>query len=115
FEGIPASSQMLRLQQVGYGEVAVLIAFPPGGTVEAEIQLRPEAIPIEGVVAEVDRRNENLSRMGFYDRRRRGFGTFIDRSSPDSERTEPLVLSNLFRGVPGIALRETPRGVTIFQ
>jgi hypothetical protein len=78
-----------------------------GGSTALEVALATLPIPLGPVVVEAEADfTQRLENAGFYERRAMGLGEFLDRA--DIERAAPLVPSQLFRLMPGIALRGTP-------
>ncbi len=48
--GVPAGSQEIRVDFIGFGQVTRTVVVPAGGEVTVNIELRAEAITLEGVV-----------------------------------------------------------------
>ena len=74
----------------------------------------PDAVPLQPIVVTVVSRR--LDNVGFYERQRRGIGTFIGRQQIDDANA--LFSSDLMRNVPGVRLvtagarRDAPRAWT---
>lgn len=64
-----------------YQTESVILAFEAGAHVEVEVDLEPAitAIQLPGITVQAERRPLHLVREGFYDRRQRGLGSFLER------------------------------------
>ncbi len=97
-----------RLQAVRIGYVTAMTQpMSVSSTRDLYVQLRLGANPVpldtitvvpEAVVPESE--IPWLAQAGFYDRRREGFGRFLTRA--DIEHRHPLVMTDVFRGLPGV-------------
>jgi hypothetical protein len=100
---IPAGNRLIELRRPGFAMARVAADFSGADTVRREIRMTAQAIELEGVVATSWGRSMRLRNMGFYDRQRRGIGTFVTR-----ERLDDLHLvhtRDVFRHVRGFLVR----------
>ncbi len=100
-------SYYLRAERIGYRAVTEgIFDLGEGGSIEVQINLLTQPVELEGVEATVTaeraierRQREYLEGQGFYDRKKMGFGSFIE---VDSLPQEPFRPSDLLRSVPGL-------------
>lgn len=107
-----AAAYRIRATRMGYASVTTnVLVLVPGQDTVLDLHLQPSAItlaPIEAVAAA--RVSRRLARVGFYDRRARGFGYF--RTPDDIEALHPVFPSDLFWSMPGIRVLSNGRLVT---
>jgi len=99
--GIAAGVQRVLVRAVGYRPRAVTLRLHSGDTLRAELTLTAVAVelaPIEVTAAR--HRPRRIGREAFEERRRLGFGRFLD--STDLARMEVLRLSDALRRLGGI-------------
>ena len=107
---VPPGTHFVTLRVLGFAAEAFAVDFMPGSVMKASVKLaqRPEPLE-EGVLDEfalgevevvAERDSRWLARGGFYERRARGFGTFLSRADLDAR--QPLNLSDALRTVPGV-------------
>jgi hypothetical protein len=92
---------LLRVERLGY-QTSVLgpLRLRAGGFLDVTIALGPAALPVEGVRVEVEGRLLFLENAGFYDRRQKTAGQFLDRAEIEALRLQKVSdLLNTFRGV----------------
>lgn len=117
FEVEPGASLDVELTAIGYEEWSFTISGP--APVEpVSVWLVPRPIEIAGVSAGVSRVERLLDLRGFYDRERRGVGTFLE--IDDRDRVRVSEASDYLRALPGIRIdraREPffTRGTTGFK
>jgi hypothetical protein len=99
FEHVPIGDYELRISHVGYRTVPSPLRVR-SDDLDATIRLAASAIPIEPVVVVAFSRR--LDHVGFYDRERRGLGTFVGRSQIDAMNAQTS--SDLLRKLPGVNL-----------
>src|SRR5687767_4567417 len=76
FQEVPIGDYTLRADHIAYA-AAIIKLEVRADDLDLELRLSPEAIPIHGItVMALSRR---LEAVGFYEREKRGIGTFIDR------------------------------------
>ncbi|MDT8367693.1 MAG: hypothetical protein RQ745_00695, partial [Longimicrobiales bacterium] len=73
-----------------------------GRSMILEIHVARAPVELEGLEVEVERRSDYLDRIGFYERRRYGFGSFIDVEAMDVSRI--LTPGQLLTRLPGTSL-----------
>lgn len=100
-QNIPPGRHILTLTRLGYAPERVLVEFTGSERVQAEIELAPQPITLEGIEATAagEPRSRTLSNAGFYHRQKAGMGTFITRD--DIERQRPAETIHLFRTMRG--------------
>jgi hypothetical protein len=110
---IPLGGHELRVEHVLYAPTSTRLNAE-GADLVATLRLTATAIPLAPVtVVGVSRR---LDQAGFYEREKRGVGSFISRAQIDAARVQ--FASDLLRGVPGVRLissagrRGAPRSFT---
>jgi hypothetical protein len=97
---------LVTVSSLGYASLTSVVGLGES-SVALEMVLPSEPIPLAPVVVEAEATfQQRLENAGFYERRAMGLGEFLDRG--DIERAAPLAPSQLFRLMPGIALRGTP-------
>lgn len=78
------------------------------------IQLSPDAVELPGLLVQGERRVRSLRANGFYDRKQRGFGYFVEVSQ--LRRLQAVRPTELVRRMPGIVTRDgevrSTRGLT---
>lgn len=99
FERLPLGNHTLALEHIAYAGHRILLRVGEDD-IDALIRMAPAAIPLEPVV--VTAFSRRLESVGFYERRRRGIGTFIDRKRIDQMNVNAA--SDLLRHVPGVRL-----------
>ena len=86
----------LTVEQLGYARMTVSSVQLDDEAADMVLRLTIEVIPLSPLNVEVEARVRKLERVGFYDRRRLGLGTFIDREHiSDHARTAGDVLRNV--------------------
>jgi hypothetical protein len=96
-----AGEYLLRVERLGY-QTSVLgpLRLLSGGFLDVTVALGPAALPVEGVNVQVEGRLPFLESAGFYDRRQKTVGQFLDRSEIEALHREKLSdVLNAFRGV----------------
>lgn len=103
---VPPGTQLVRARRIGHAPEVVALVLAAGDTAEIDFVLRPvQELPT--VVTEGERvRNRNL--LGFEERRRSGFGRFIDRAQLD--QWQPSRPSDVLRRVAGLTFTYDEQG-----
>jgi hypothetical protein len=106
---LAAGPVRIRVQQLGYAHAEAHGVVEVGRTATVRFDLRPEPIPLAPVrvVARERRAVQMLTDNGFYHRRAFGIGSFITREQIEARNTR--VLSDVLRGVSGVALADRGR------
>lgn len=99
---------LLTVSRLGYASGdTVSIIVPPDNSAHIDLELQPEGVELTGLVVTATRLSSTLARRQFYQRERRGFGSFLDAEYLQKQRGRRLL--DLLRSVPGISVRdETP-------
>lgn len=105
---IPPGPHLLIVEHIGHRTEQRIVPFDPGQTVHATIELVIEPVPLHSVRVEVPGRHPRLDRVGFYDRERLGFGTFLEREEIVDRALGSMRLSNVFRGIRGVQVKLLP-------
>lgn len=115
FERVPIGDYTMRVEHLSYARNDARIMIRDDD-LDATIRLTPEAIPMQPIV--VVAFSKRLERAGFYERRKRGVGRFIDRRQVESMNVQSA--SDLLRSVPGMRLipqgarrNNQPRNATV--
>jgi hypothetical protein len=88
---------------VGYHDVTTTgLHLERNRLLDVELRLPPAAMAIESVVVTVTPRLGSLTRVGFYERQRLGFGRFIDRNAIEERRA--ISTLDLLTGIPGVRI-----------
>jgi hypothetical protein len=102
---VPRGVYRLSVTLIGYSDLRDTLRVEADSELELSLPLSVSPIRLEPLVVVTDRRYAGLMK-GFEDRRRMGFGTFMDRE--DIERRNPILFTDLFRLVPGARVVSTP-------
>ena len=106
---VQPGSFMVEAQSLGYLPSQVgPVRVEDSRATTVELRLSASAIPLEGIRVLAQPRNPTLERVGFYSRKRSGFGVFIDRAA--IEQRAELGIRSLFRGRAGIRIMYTSGG-----
>jgi hypothetical protein len=102
-DGVPVGNRLVEVSRVGYRFTRLGLDFiGQRDTVRREVRMETAPIELDGIVATSWGRSMNLVRNGFYDRQRRGLGSFMD-----AERlawVRPFRTSDAFRYMRGFAV-----------
>ena len=104
FGRLPIGEYQLRADHIGYSSNSATLR-PLRDDLDALIWLAPEAIPLQPIV--VTAFSRRLEHVGFYDRQKRGVGTFISRKQIETMSVHNA--SDLLRSVPSLRLIPQPR------
>jgi hypothetical protein len=97
---LPAGRYLLETSHLGFGTRSDTVDVEYGSIMLYTIGLAPEAIALQPIDVAV--RSVMLEQRGFYDRRERGFGSFLTRQ--DWSGRAMHLPSELLRTVPGIRI-----------
>lgn len=95
----------------GFKETRVgMFELGPDGSMNIEFRVGAEAMPIDGILVELQRPaiQHQLVRNGYVRRLQRGLGEFI--TPYDIEQSVARTSSDLFRGIPGVAVQGVAGG-----
>jgi hypothetical protein len=84
-EGIPVGSQWVDIFREGFGPERVAIDFTPAANVEMDVDLTPIPVRLSELIVTARNQSRTLRNVGFYERQRKGLGSFVD-----AERLEEL-------------------------
>lgn len=74
---VPPGAYRLAVRHLSYGEHSAALLVPPGRTLEVTVLVAPRPVEMDPLEVRVALRDETLERAGFYERRRRGGGTWM--------------------------------------
>jgi hypothetical protein len=97
--GIGAGNRLVEVRRPGYGFQRVAADFAGADTVRREVAMAPAPVELEGLTVTSWGRSMRLRRSGFYDRQRRGLGSFLGREQLD--RIRPVHTIEAFRYMHG--------------
>lgn len=103
---LPAGTVRLQVRFLGHREWSAPVRILADGPTRVQVMLAPEPIALRGVRAAAYAQPRSPEVRGFYERAKRGGGRYITRA--DIDRQKPQRLGDLFRLVPGIAVRSSP-------
>lgn len=95
--------RLVRVQRVGYLPESFTVEFRPGEAVEAEVEMQRAPIELDGLTVTELMPSASLRNAGFYQRRKQGFGRFVDRE--ELYRRKDSYLSSLMRTIPGVTVQ----------
>jgi hypothetical protein len=92
--------RLVQVRRVGYLPESFTAEFRPGEAVEAEVDLQRAPLELEGLTVTGLMPSRALRDVGFYGRRKQGFGHFVD--AEEIFRRKDSYLSSLIRSIPGV-------------
>lgn len=101
FTDVPAGTQELSVRQIGLGAVYRIIDVRPNGAVDLRLEL-PRTTELARINVRSDRR-PGMDQMGYLNRRRLGFGQFLEQK----EISKRFDMESALRRVPGLELTRT--------
>jgi hypothetical protein len=99
----------LSVEHVAFATSEGGVLFPPVEHVLVEVQLARQAIELDPVIVR-ERRGRALLDAGYYDRKARGAGVFVDRR--EIERRSPTRITDMLRGRAGLRVVNVGLGAT---
>jgi hypothetical protein len=112
-DGIPPGTRLVYASRLGFGAARVPVDFRPGERTQSTITLSSEAVTLATVRVVVGRNTAGLARRGYYERQRRGLGSYMDGDRIDELR--PVRTVDLFRRMRGFQLVYNRRGYIDLQ
>lgn len=109
--GVPLGTHLVEARRVGYATQRLMVEFQAGKAVVARVAMVPQPMQLEAVTVEAERRNRQLTRNGFYERKQYGRGSFV--TFEDIERSGAFRLSDLLRGVRGVEVVSVAGGYAV--
>ena len=107
---LPSGSQVLLARHLGWGANAVPVDLSSREPKQVTIKLPKYVAVIEPVVVTA-RRMAGLDKVGFTQRKKSGFGYYLD---PEQiQRMHPTVLTDILRQVPGLRVSYTNEGEVV--
>ena len=112
FAAVPPGVRLVEVRRQGYAFQRAAADFAGGDTVRREVRMTPSEIELEGLVVTSWGRNVRLRNNGFYDRQRRGFGSFMTRD--EIVRIHAYHATDIFRNMRGFAVIPSgPRDIVV--
>jgi hypothetical protein len=112
-DGITPGNRLVYASRLGFGAARVPVEFRPGERTRSTITLSSEAVTLATVRVVVGRNTAGLANRGFYERQRRGLGSYMDGDRIDELR--PVRTVDLFRRMRGFQLVYDRRGYVDLQ
>lgn len=109
---VPPGTHELRIQHVAYGTRTVDVTVRADVTTRLRLELEPEAVEVEPIEVRVDFQPEYLEEEGFYDRRERGWGLFLDPAELD-QLVGGVEIYPHGNGAPTFAMEESLYNTTV--
>jgi hypothetical protein len=106
---IRPGTRVLEVSRIGYAMERAVVDFEASTEpIEAEVELMPQAVELEGMVVTTWGRSTKLRNHGFYDRQRRGNGEFF--TSDQIERLHPRQMVDVFRHTNSMSIGYDSKG-----
>lgn len=99
--------RLVQVRRVGYLPASFAVEFRPGEAVEAEVEMQRAPLELEGLTVTGLMPSRALRDVGFYGRRKLGFGRFVD--AEEIDRRKDSHLSSLMRSIPGLDVQYCAR------
>ncbi len=107
--GIPAGNNVVTFGMLGYATERILVQFEAGASVESDVRLMPEAVPLSPLSATIPGRDPVLSGLGFFERASKKVGVFIYGERLEKVQKGSNRLTDALLGVPGIRISNNGR------
>jgi hypothetical protein len=101
-ERVPIGAYRMEVESLGYQPIERRLRVDGASPMEVSIQLVPDALELEGIVA-VSLRSRALQANGFYTRREQGLGATFNRD--EIEASGYVRVTELLRNARGLTLR----------
>ena len=104
FFAVDIGTYSLLVSRLGYETVHVTdVKITNESVLGLSIRLSPDAVELPGLVVQGERRSRFLAINGFYERKRQGFGHFIE--IEESQRLRTFEPTDFLRRIPGLVVR----------
>ena len=101
FEVVPPGPRVLEVSHLSYRVRTDSIFVPPEETLEVQVSLSPDPIPLDPILVSI--RSKVLETSGFFRRKGQGLsGVLLTREEIQDRR--PLRLTDLFVSIPGVRM-----------
>lgn len=104
--GLPDGHTRFSVRRIGFEPLDFDALLSAGNPAEVVVELRPIPLSLTGVDVNADpddMRGARLARVGFFDRRRAGRGTFY--GPEELEQRNPQALSDIVASTPGVNIQ----------
>jgi hypothetical protein len=105
---VPAGTRLVYASRLGFGAARVPVEFRPGEPTQHTITLGSEAVTLAAVEVAVGRTSAALAERGYYDRQRRGMGSYM--TGDRIEQLRPVRTVDIFRRMRGFKVVYDARG-----
>jgi hypothetical protein len=99
---VPPGVRLVEVRRQGYALQRAAAEFAGGDTVRREVRMTPSEIELEGLTVTSWGRSVRLRSIGFYDRQRRGIGSFMTRD--EIAQLHAYHATDIFRWMRGFAV-----------
>lgn len=99
---VPPGRHLVEFTHLGYATVRDTVVVVAERTSDVDVRLAVDAIDLAPIEVTVERRELALETAGFYERRDKGWGRFIDLEA--IEREDPVEMTDLLDGLNGVTL-----------
>ena len=101
-DDLAPGSHLVEFVQIGYATRRDTVRVQPNRITNVQASLSADPVGLDPLKVFVERREAALQDAGFYERRRRGFGSFMDRE--EIELSTPSEITDLFTGLAGVTV-----------
>lgn len=105
-DSVPPGRHEVEIRHLGYASRAIDILVRPATTVDLDARVEYRVVPVSELEVTVRRKRVRGKLAGFYKRRRKGFGHFLERE--DIEKVPGHDLHRVFREIPGVTTSRCP-------
>lgn len=109
-ELLPPGQIQVLVRRIGYLPADVILEADPGLRVDVVVTLVPSTVQLGEIVVEGRRMDNSLWRSGFYERERRGSGTFF---GPEYLRNNHAPIGALLQTAPRVQVARSHSGAAI--
>jgi carboxypeptidase family protein len=107
---VPTGTQVIVVRHVGFAPLAVPVTVRSREPIELKVTLATIINVMDPVIVTA-RENYALEKRGFFERKRRGWGTYLTRD--DIKKWHPQVMTDVLRDVPWIRIRREIGGTVV--
>jgi hypothetical protein len=113
--GLPAGDRIIEVRRIGFASARGKIHLKGGASVDATFVLEDTVVEVQGIRVTVRRDlasafGDKLERVGYFRRKLRGLGVFLDPARVRERVQESRETSDLLRNLPGVSVSRTILG-----
>jgi hypothetical protein len=113
--GLPAGDHTIQVRRIGFASARGRIHLKAGASVDATFVLEDTVVQVEGIRVTVRRDpasafGDKLARVGYFRRKERGLGYFMDPARVAERLQQSRETSDLLRNVPGVSVSRSVLG-----